>query len=332
MERPIRIIQIGLGPVGRMLTPYLHERDGLEIVGAVDINPDIAGKDLGELCGLSASMGVTISDDVQETLDGQADIAIITTVSELERFSPLLEQVISGGIPVLSTCEELAYPWKTQPDLAARIDALAKGHNVAVLGTGVNPGFLMDFLPVAASAVCREVRKIRIERIQDATPRRLPFRQKIGAGLSLDEFSKRAAEKKIRHVGITESMHMVAARLGWDLDRTQDTVEPVVAEEDVFGEGWTVAAGLAAGVNQIGRGCVGEHEVLTLVFRAAVGEKDPRDRVSFDGVPGFDVTIPGGINGDVATCAVVANAVPVVVDAQPGLRTMVDIPPVSFWR
>ena len=332
MEKPIRIVQIGLGPLGQMMTPYLNERDTLQVVAAADIDPHKIGQDLGSLCGLPRPLGVKVTGDLGEALKQKPHIAVITTVSELEALYPLLEQVVKNGLNVVSTCEELSFPWKAQADLAQQIDALARDHGVSVLGTGVNPGFLMDFLPAAATAICREVRRIRIERIQDASFRRLPFRQKIGAGLTLEEFQQRVAEKKLRHVGLTESMHMLATRLGWELDRTEDTIEPVVAEVEVSGDGWTVRPGMATGVTQIGRGYSGGREVLTLIFRAAVGEKQPRDCIQIEGTPEVTLTIPGGINGDIATCSIVTNAIPVVVDAPPGLRTMVDIPPISFFR
>jgi 4-hydroxy-tetrahydrodipicolinate reductase len=311
-----------------MIPPYIVERPAFQMVGAVDIDPDLKGRSLSDLCGMDTDPGVKVTDDLEEAAAG-AQVAVITTVSEFAVLQPLLKQVIDLGLHVVSTCEELSYPWKTQPALSAKVDALARRKGVAVLGTGVNPGFLMDFLPSAATGVCRSVERVRIDRIQDASFRRLPFRQKIGAGLTLEEFRLRVDQKKIRHVGLTESMHMVAAGLGWDLDRTEDVVEPVVAEREIKGDGWTVAKGLAAGVNQSGRGYAGGEEVLTLTFRAAVGQENPRDQVTIVGTPEITLTIPGGVNGDVATCAIVTNAVASICDAQPGLRTMADIAPVT---
>ena len=329
MQNPIRIVQVGLGPLGQMLTPYLQEKAGLEIVGAMDIDADKAGQDLGTLCRLPEPIGVTVTDDLDRALEGAPQVAVVTTVSELEGIGPLLETLIQRKLNTVSTCEELSYPWKTHPDLSEKIDAQAKAQDVSVLGTGVNPGFLMDFLPTAATAVCRSVRKIRIERIQDASFRRLPFQQKIGAGLTAEEFAQRVSQRKIRHVGLTESMHMLSSMLGWELDRTEDVVEPVIAKTDTTAGGRTIKAGMATGVNQTGRGFAAGEEVLTLVFRAAVGQEDPMDRVCIQGEPELDLRIPGGTNGDIATCAIVTNAVPAVLRAQAGLRTMVDIPPIS---
>lgn len=328
MAERTKIIQIGMGPLGRMMTPVFARKKSVEILGAADVSKDVVGKTLGEITNESID-DIVVTDDLDALLSLRPDVAVVTTVSELERLWPQIEPILDVGINVVSTCEELSYPWTTSPALSARIDRAAKDHAVSVLGTGINPGFLMDFLPIAATAVCNHVDSILIERIQDASSRRLPFRQKIGAGLSADAFAKRVTTKKIRHVGLTESMHMVAARLGWELDRTEDTVEPVIAEESVSGEGWTVEAGQATGVNQIGRGFVGKKEVLTLVFRAAVGQADPRDTVTITGDPDYQITVPGGTHGDTATCAIVANAIPAVHHAPPGLRTMADIAPIS---
>lgn len=327
MSAPLRIVQIGMGPLGQMLTPFLHERTSLQLTGAVDIAPDIVGTDLGTHSKMDP-IGIPITDDLGNALQN-ADVAVVTTVSELDRIAPLLETICAQGLHVVSTCEELSYPWKTNPELSQKIDTLAKENNVSILGTGINPGFLMDFLPTAITGVCRNVDRIHVYRIQDASFRRLPFRQKIGAGLTVEAFKQRVETKKIRHVGLTESMHMIAARLGWDLDRTEDLVEPVIAQTDVRGEDWHVAPGFATGVNQMGYAYVGDKKVITLEFRAAVGQTDPQERVHVYGTPEFDLTIPGGINGDVATCSVITNAIPVVATANPGLHTMIDIPPIS---
>lgn len=328
MPSPIRVTQIGLGPLGQMLTPHLVSRANVEIVGAIDIDPDKVGSDLGEVSKCDDSIGISITDDLDRGL-ANADLAVVTTVSELERIAPILKKIVDKGIDVVSTCEELSYPWATQPELSRQIDTWAKENKASILGTGINPGFLMDFLPTAATGVCHQVESICIERIQDASYRRLPFRQKIGAGLTVEAFQNLVDQKKIRHVGLTESMHMIAARLGWVLDRTEDSVEPAVAETDINGDGWTVPAGHAAGVLQIGRGFLDDRKVLTLLFKAAVGQTDPQEHIHINGNPTFDMVIPGGINGDVATCAVITNAIPVLAAASPGLRTMVDLPPLS---
>jgi len=323
----IRVIQYGLGPIGNMITGIISEKDHLSLVGAVDIDPDKKGKDAGDLAGCP-SLGVEVTDDAGNI---EGDIAVVTTTSDREKITAQILDIVSSGLNVVTTCEELSYPWKTDSDRAEQIDKEAWKNEVSVLSTGVNPGFLMDFLPLVLTGVCRDVRRITVERIQDAGQRRIPFQKKIGAGLSPDEFNECAEKGAIRHVGLTESMHMIGAALGWDIERTEDTVEPVIAEKEIRAGSVTVAEGYARGVLQTGRAWMHGKKVITLVFKAAVGEPDPRDRIHIEGTPVIDSVIQGGVNGDIATCAITVNAIPVVVRAQPGLRTMADIQPISCF-
>jgi 4-hydroxy-tetrahydrodipicolinate reductase len=302
----------------------------LEIIGAVDVSPDIAGTDLGELCGLE-KMNVIIQDSTGGCLKHiKPDAVVLTTVSSMKEITPQIEEIVSFGVPVVSTCEELSYPWDTSIDLSRRIDEAAKKNGVAVLGTGVNPGFLMDSLPIFLTAVCQEVQRIKISRIQNAAFRRIPFQKKIGAGLSLEEFEKRKG--MIGHVGLQESMLRIASRVGWKLTKTEDILAPVVAEKEIITQGKTIPSGHASGVQQTGRGYINDEVKITLVFRASVGEPDPEDSIEIQGNPHIKSIIQGGLNGDVATCAITINAVKQVLTAQPGLRTMVDIPVVSFFQ
>jgi 4-hydroxy-tetrahydrodipicolinate reductase len=274
-----------------------------------------------------------LTDDSAKLLsDVYADVVVLTTTSSLEEIRPQVMEIVSHGKNVVSTCEELMYPWLTNPSVAREIDSVAKEHNVSVLSTGVNPGFLMDFLPLAMTGICRDVKKVTVERVQDAQFRRVPFQKKIGAGLTVGEFEEKVKEGNLRHVGLTESLHLVASRLRWELDRTEDIVEPVISTQPVVTENRTIEPGRALGVNQIGRAYVDNKEVITLVFRASIGEPDPRDRILIQGNPDIDMAIRKGVNGDTATCAIIVNAIPVVIQAPPGLRTMADITPISFFK
>ncbi len=327
----IKIIQYGLGPIGNKITGILYEKKNMKIVGAVDISPDIAGKDIGILAGLSNPAGVKVSKSLKEISgDEKADIAVLTTTSSLEKIKPQVLELVSAGYNVVSTCEELTYPWLTNPDIAEEIDKAAKANNVTVLSTGVNPGFLMDFVPASLTAVCKNVKKIRIERIQDAQYRRIPFQKKIGAGLTPVEFEEKRQDGSLRHVGLTESIQMIAAGMGWKLEKTEDILEPVIAEQDVQFNGTQIKKGNALGVQQLGKGYVNGREVISLVFKAAIGQPEPRDRVIIDGIPEIDMTIKNGVNGDIATCSITVNAIPAVVNAGAGLKTMIDMPPIVY--
>jgi len=313
MSQPLRIAQIGLGPIGRAMIDHITARPALKLVAAVDINPNLIGTRI---------TGVTVT----EKLTVDADVAVVTTVSALDKCEPTLLAMIERGCHIVSTCEELSYPWKTQPAIAKRIDDAAKAAGVAVLGTGVNPGYLMDALPIVLTAPCKRVDAIRVERYQDAGKRREPFQRKVGAGMTTDAFDAHVALGKIRHVGLTESMHMIADRMGWTLTKTEDVIEPAIADREMTTEFLTVKQGDAAGVHQVGRAWVDDRLVIDLIFHAAVGTENPRERVVITGDPNIESNIPGGIHGDAATCNVVMSCTGLIPTARPGLRTMADFP------
>ncbi len=329
--KKIDILQVGLGPLGIKIANFIARRDGLTTIAAVDKNPELIGKDLGELCGGEAS-GIIIRGDIAEAIKKvKPHVAVLTTVSDLERIAPQIEEIVKHGIPVVSTCEELSFPWKTAPELARRINQAAIASNVAVLGTGVNPGYLMDALPAFLTAVCQDVKAISVNRFQNAQFRRIPFQQKIGAGLTPEEFEKKKNDGSLRHVGLTESIHLIAHRMGWQLDKTEDIITPVIAQKNIDTPVMTISKGNATGVRQVGNGYVGGEVKIKLTFQATVGEPESFDEVIIHGTPHIHSKISGGVNGDVATCAITLNAIPQVLRSAAGLKTMVDVPPISFF-
>jgi 2,4-diaminopentanoate dehydrogenase len=233
---------------------------------------------------------------------------------------------IEAGACVVSTCEELSYPWRKHPELAAKLDAAAKDEGVAVVGTGVNPGFVMDKLLLTLASVAQRVDAVKALRVVDASHRRLPLQRKIGAGLSPEEFRERVAAGSIRHHGLPESVAMVGDALGFDLDDVTETVQPVIAKEAVKTEFLEVHAGQAAGVHQIARGIAGGKEKIHMELRMYLGAADPVDTVSLMGEPNITMTVPGGTHGDTATAAVVVNTIPLILAAPAGLRTSRDLP------
>ncbi len=327
----MNILQIGLGPLGLKTANFIAQRPSLTTIAAVDKNQALISKDLGELAGGQPS-GVLISGSVGEAVaKNKPGVAVLTTVSDMVRIAPQIEEILRHGIPVVSTCEELSFPWSTSPGLARRIDEAAKAAGVAVLGTGINPGFLMDSLPTFLTAVCQEVKTVTVRRYQNAQYRRIPFQKKIGAGLTLEEFEQKKQNGTLRHVGLTESMNLIAHRIGWKLDKTEDIISPVVAESKIVTDAMTIPAGYATGVRQVGNGYVNGEVKIKLEFQATVGEPESYDEVVIDGTPRIASKIAGGVNGDVATCAITLNAIPQVLRSTPGLKTMVDIAPVSFF-
>lgn len=333
----LRIVQVGLGPLGRMMVADVASRGLGRVVGAADIDSAVVGKRLGELVPVLRSIPdrseatLVISSSIEAAAAVACDCAVVTTSSDLAACVPTIKELLTRGISVVSTCEELLYPWLRHRALAEELSGLCVKHGVRLVGTGVNPGFLMDALPVGLTAVCRSVRKVRVWRIQDATTRRVPFQKKIGAGLDDAGFAARVKDGTLRHVGLGESLHFIAHYLGLRIDRWEESIAPVYATaplECALGE---IPVGKISGVRQTGIGYSkgdGKHEeaIITLDFQAAIGQADPHDRVMIDGEPALDVRFSGGVHGDVATTAITLNAIPSLLAAPPGLHTMATLP------
>ena len=321
----IKVIQIGMGPLGIKIAEFISQRKGIKTVAAVDKNPKLIGTKLNTLID-NLSLGITIESELEKTIKKSApDVAILSTVSDMVRITPQVLEILKLGIPIVSTCEELSFPWKTAGSLAHQIDQIAKKHHVAVLGTGVNPGFLMDSLPLFLTSVCQSVESILVTRYQNAAYRRIPFQKKIGAGLTLTEFKNKKKEGTLKHIGLTESIQFIAAELGWELDKTEDSISPVIAYEDINVYGSQVSKGCVSGVCQIGKGYINGEVKVTLTFQAAIGEEESYDEIEIKGSPNIKSRIVDGVNGDIATCAITINATKQILKAQPGLRTMADI-------
>jgi len=330
MVTKAKAVQFGCGPIGCSVVRYASLRPDVELVGAVDIDKSLVGRDLGEVAGIKNKLGVSISADADAVLSqARPDVVFLTTSSSLKVVYPQVEKCVAAGANVISTCEELSYPYRKAPQLSAEIDKIAKANNVTVLATGVNPGFLMDAWPLFMTGVCQQVKRVKVVRVQDASPRRGPFQKKIGAGRTLEEFKKLVATGTLKHVGLPESIAMIASGLGWKLDEITESIEPVVAKTQVKTDFVTVEPGQAAGVRQVGRGIHAGEELVTLEFEAFVGAPESYDAVYITGTPNLEVVIRGGTHGDIATAAIVVNSVHRVMDAPSGLVTMRDLPMVS---
>ena len=329
---PIKVLHVGIGPIGAAVVRQVAGRKGFAIVGAVDLDPAKAGRDLGDVCDVGRKLRVKVTDDLSRTIKAvRPDIAILCTSSSLKKVVPEFETVLKLKVPIVSTTEELAYPVRQNAAVARRFDALAKRSRVAVLGTGVNPGFLMDALPLALTAVCQRVSAIEVDRVQDARVRRLPFQLKIGAGLTREEFAGRVKDLTVRHVGLAESITMIADAMGWKLDRVTDDVQPKIADQTVTSEFLSIEPGRVCGLIQDGIGYRRGQPVIKLHMEAYLGAPESYDAVRVTGDPALSMKLAGGVHGDVATASIVVNSIPKVLQAQPGLRTMRDVALPSFF-
>jgi 2,4-diaminopentanoate dehydrogenase len=326
VKKKIRAVQYGIGPIGASILRLLREKEAIEIVGAIDSDPGKVGRDVGEVVGaFDAPWGIKVSGDARGVLATEADIVMHTTSSALPKVMDQLLACLDVGSCVVSTCEELSYPYRTYPELAARLDKAAKESGVALVGTGVNPGFVMDKLVITLAAVSQRIEHAKALRVVDASKRRQPLQKKIGAGLTLDDFRAKVKEGVIKHVGLPESVAMVADSLGLPVNEITETIEPKVAVDRVQTEYLTVEPGQAAGVHQIARGLADGHELIYMELQMYVGAQDPADTVELKGHPNISLIIPGGSHGDIATASVAVNSIPAILDAPSGLRTSRDL-------
>lgn len=328
----IRVLQVGLGPIGAAVAKQVLDRKGLALVGAVDVDPSKAGRHVGELLALHRAPRLTVMSDLPKAIRAaKPDVAVLCTRSTLRESLPLMEAVLAHRVPFVTSTEEAAYPARRNRRLAARLDAAARHAGVAVLGTGVNPGFVMDALPIALTAACSHVERVEVWRVQNAAVRRQPFQQKIGTGMTPAAFRRGVAEGRVRHVGFTESIQMIADALGWRLDRITDDVTPKIATGRVRSEFYTVESGQVSGLVQDGVGYVNAERRIVLRLEAYLGAPQSYDSVLIEGAPRLYSRIEGGVQGDIATASVVVNAIPAVIVAPPGLRTMRDMRLPSYY-
>jgi 2,4-diaminopentanoate dehydrogenase len=328
----IKVLHFGLGPIGAGVVRQVASRKGFKIVGAVDIDPAKAGRDLGEVAGLERPLRVKVSADAKKAIQSaKPDVVVLSTTSSLKRTLPQIESILALKVPIVSTTEELAYPTRANMRYARVIHQLAKKAKVAVLGTGVNPGFVMDALPIALTGVCERVEAIRVDRIQDARVRRLPFQQKIGAGLTREQFQRKVEDGSVRHVGLAESVSMIADAFGWKLDEITDDIQPRIATATVASEYLAVDPGYVCGIEQDGVGYRNGQALVRLHMEAYLGAPESYDAVEITGSPALKMKIAGGVHGDIATTSIVVNSLPKILEVSPGLHTMRDMPLPSFF-
>jgi hypothetical protein len=330
MTKKVKVVQYGCGPIGLEVVKYALRRPDIELVGAIDMDKRLEGRDIGDVAGLKKQTGIKISSYANTILvENKPEVVFLTTTSSLKSLYSQVKKCAEAKANVISTCEELAYPFRNNPELSASIDRIAKKNGITVLGTGVNPGFIMDLWPLFMSGACRDIKLIKSVRVQDASSRRGPFQRKIGAGCAADEFNKLAAKGVLKHMGLPESIAMIADGLGWQLDTIDETIEPIIAKTEITTGYITVQPGQAAGLRQIGKGIRSGEPVILLVFEASVGAPESFDALYIDGTPNLHMTIKGGTHGDIATATITVNCIHRVIEAPAGLTTMKDLPIVT---
>ncbi len=323
---PVPVVVMGLGFIGQEIARAALASTEVELIGAVDTSPQLVGRPLAEVLGQPMPK-VKVADSLERALGRRKGAVLLhATGSRLPQVMDQLLGALKLGVPVVSTCEELAFPFLKHPELAEKLDKAAQKAGVAVLGTGVNPGFVMDRLVATAGQACGAVRRVSVTRVVDARTRREALQRKVGAGLTEDEFFALVDKDQLGHVGLVESAALCALGLGLDCDDYEEEVAPVLAEEDITGGAFPVRKGRVAGIFQSVVGLEDEQERVRLELTIAVGADEPKDRIEIDADPKVVVEIPGGVAGDRATANTLVNAAPRLTAAEAGLLTVLELP------
>jgi 4-hydroxy-tetrahydrodipicolinate reductase len=331
--RPIRVVQYGLGATGKNIARLVARTPGYLLVGGIDSDPEMSGQDLGSVLELERNTGITVTTNAQQVLDEtNPDVVVIATASTLNDTYPQIAACLRARVNVVSTCEELVYPYIRHPELSNQLHDLARRGGISVVGVGVNPGFIQDLLPLVLTGPCMSVQRITAMRAFDTTLRRATLHQRIGAGLSPDNFQQRYSveEGRVPHMGLRESVHLIADRIGWALDHVDEKVDPIIASDWVSDERVTVAPGQVQGVTQSATGYIDGRDVISLTWQVAVAAPETYDAINIEGVPPIHLKIDGGLHGGDAAPALVLHALAPTVNTTPGLHTVADLAPLHY--
>lgn len=327
----IRVIQWGLGAMGSGMARLMQSKTGLKIVGAYDQDPQKIGRDLGDFLG-GAKNGVMIQQppEVGESL-AKADLVVLATSSFTKDVAPQIEIALQHSINVISIAEEMAYPWAQEPELAKQLDGLAKEYGVSVLGTGINPGFVLDTLILAMTGPCLQVDHIKATRINDLSPFGPTVMKTQGVGVSVEAFEAGLQSGDIvGHVGFKESIHLIAKTLGWKLDRIEETRFPIISKVYRETAHVKVEPGQVAGCKHTAIGYVDGVPKIELIHPQQVLPQlegiETGDYIDISGQPDIHLAIKPEISGGLGTMAMAVNMIPQVLAARPGLLSMAELP------
>lgn len=328
----IRIVVLGTGQMGSGIARLLLEKPGLELVGVYARRKERSGLDLGTLIGLDKELGISVSNHLETTLQQtQPHIAIQATCSRVADAVGEITTLIRHGVHVISIAEEMAFPAACAPAFAEQIHRLANANRVAVLGTGINPGFMLDLLVITLSGVCADIQSITARRVNDLSPYGPTVLMSQGVGLTPEAFQTGLENKTVvGHIGFIESIHMIAAALGWDIEHIEEKREAIVTQVRRETPFITIEPGQVAGCHHTAVAYRQGKPVITLIHPQQIHPSlegvETGDYIEITGSPNVSLSGTPEIPGGQATCALAVNMIARVLTASPGLHTMAELP------
>ena len=332
----IKVAEWGTGMMGQGLLGYILDRPkDIDLLGVIVTNPAKAGVSVGELLGRGCDVRMTT--DFEAVLAKKPDVVCINTQSNLDEITTQVEPAVKAGANVICIAEKLAYPWASDPEWARRFDRLAKEHDVSILGTGINPGFVLDALIVMFTSVCLRVDRIEASRVNDLSPFGPTVMKGQGVGTTFDEFLAGVADGSIvGHIGFPESIHLIARALNWKIARIEETREPIITSVERSTPHVHVAVRDVCGCRHVGRGYdeAGEFKIELIhpqQIHPGLEGQDTGDYIKVFGDPGINMALTPEIPGGKGTYASTGNYIPLIGAAPAGMLTVVDMPLPRFW-
>ncbi|MDJ0945315.1 MAG: 2,4-diaminopentanoate dehydrogenase [Kiloniellales bacterium] len=332
MREAIRVLVLGTGRMGSGIARLVLDKEGLELVGAFERRAERSGTDLGSTIGYEGDLGLRIEADLDKVIaQGEPDIAIQATCSRASDAAEEITTLVRRGVHVISIAEEMAYPASRSPEVAKEIRQLALANGVAVLGTGINPGFVLDLLVITLTGVCTEIESIMAKRVNDLSPYGPSVLASQGVGVSPEAFRRGLEDGTVLgHVGFPESIGMIAAALGWHIERVEESREPIVAQIRRTTPFGTIEPGQVAGCLHSAVGYRDGRSAITLIHPQQVQPHlegvETGDTIEIRGTPTVRLSGSPEIPGGVGTTALAVNMIPRVLNAAPGLYSMADLP------
>ena len=330
----VKVAIWGFGAMGSGIAKVLLRKKGVDIVGVCDIHPERVNRSIYDILGVEKSgrPDVVVCSEIEKVVhDANCDICVLATDSFTRKAFDKIKYVVGQKVNVISTAEEMSYPKAQEPELAAEIDRLAKANGVSVLGTGINPGLMMDLLAICLTGCMTDVESVTCRRVNSLSPFGPAVMEEQGVGLTVDAFNKGVADGTLAgHVGFAESVGMIAEALGWKVDKFEQQMKPIVTSVDRKSPYGFAAAGDVAGVNMTGQGYVDGEVKIDMIHPQQIEPEmegtHTGDYIVLKGTPEVNMAINPEVDGGIGTIAMVVNMIPHVINARPGLKTMLDLP------
>lgn len=330
----VKVAIWGFGAMGSGIAKVLLRKKGVDIVGVCDIHPERVNRSIYDILGVEKNgrPDVVVCSEIEKVVhDANCDICVLATDSFTRKAFDKIKYVVGQKVNVISTAEEMSYPKAQEPELAAEIDRLAKANGVSVLGTGINPGLMMDLLAICLTGCMTDVESVTCRRVNSLSPFGPAVMEEQGVGLTVDAFNKGVADGTLAgHVGFAESVGMIAEALGWKVDKFEQQMKPIVTSVDRKSPYGFAAAGDVAGVNMTGQGYVDGEVKIDMIHPQQIEPEmegtHTGDYIVLKGTPGVNMAINPEVDGGIGTIAMVVNMIPHVINARPGLKTMLDLP------